>query len=301
MAYRKIHDDFWTDPDLEDLEPEQKFFYLYLITNPRVNQIGLYEFSLRRAAFETGYSIDRVSELLKYFEKAGKVVSSEETKEILVVNFYYHNKSSSPKMKIHVESLLKEVKDTSLIQYISGMDTASYSMDTTSQEEEEKEEHVSVSPSRNDRPISDLSKRDFDFSDGADEDELIDRLTFRVYKMIAQNIPETHKHMRDATISKWRDPIRLMKTSDELSLHEIFELCQFATEDDFWSTTVSSTSGMRKNLAEIQKSILKQQKINNQDLTREEMLDEVSLHGNRKVSDYKMVDVNGKKRYRYEQ
>jgi hypothetical protein len=34
MAFRKIHDTFWTDPDIEDLTPEQKFFYLYLITNP---------------------------------------------------------------------------------------------------------------------------------------------------------------------------------------------------------------------------------------------------------------------------
>lgn len=133
MAYRKIHDDFWTDPDIEELTPEQKFFYIYLITNPNVNQIGLYEFSLKRACFETGYNTDTVSKLLDYFEGIGKIKKSNTTREILVVKFYWHNKSNSPKVVTHVNQLLTQVKDTSLIQYIYGMDTAS-------QEEEVQEE-----------------------------------------------------------------------------------------------------------------------------------------------------------------
>ena len=135
MAYRKIHDDFWTDPDIEELTPEQKFFYLYLITNPNVNQIGLYEFSIRRACFETGYNSDTVSKLLDTFQDMGKIKRSEKTREILVVKFYWHNKSNSPKVKKHVEGLLDQVKDTSLIQYI-------YGMDTPSQEEVQEEEEV---------------------------------------------------------------------------------------------------------------------------------------------------------------
>jgi hypothetical protein len=133
MAYRKIHDDFWTDPDIEELTPEQKFFYIYLITNPNVNQIGLYEFSMRRACFETGYNSDTIGKLLDFFESMGKIKRSDKTKEILVIKFYHHNKSNSPKLKTHVNTLLTEVKDTTLIQYIYGMYTAS-------QEEEEKEE-----------------------------------------------------------------------------------------------------------------------------------------------------------------
>jgi len=72
MAYRKIHDDFWTDPDMEELTPEQKFFYIYLITNPNVNQLGLYEFSVRRAVFETGYNRDTIEKLLTFFHNSPK-------------------------------------------------------------------------------------------------------------------------------------------------------------------------------------------------------------------------------------
>ena len=134
MAYRKIHDQFWTDPDIEELTPEQKYFYLYLLTNPGVNQIGLYELSVKRACYETGYNTDTVLKLLAYFESKGKIKQSKITHEILIVKFYHHNYSRSPKVEEHVNKLLKEVKDTSLIQYI-------YSMHTQTQEEEEEEEY----------------------------------------------------------------------------------------------------------------------------------------------------------------
>ena len=133
MAYRKIHDSFWTDPDIEELTPEQKYFYIYLITNPNVNQLGLYEFSIKRACFETGYNRDTIEKLLEFFENCGKIRRSRKTREILIIKFYYHNKSNSQKLITHINTLLSGVKDTSLIQYI-------YSMHTLSQEEEEEEE-----------------------------------------------------------------------------------------------------------------------------------------------------------------
>jgi len=133
MAYRKIHDSFWTDPDIEELTPEQRYFYLYLLTNPACNQIGLFEFSIRRAVFETGYNRETIEKLLDHFESLGKIKVSRETKEIVICNFYHHNKSNSPKVITHVQQLLSNVKDRSLIRSI-------YSIDTVSQEEKEEEE-----------------------------------------------------------------------------------------------------------------------------------------------------------------
>lgn len=133
MAYRKIHSNFWTDPDVEEMTPEQKLFFLWLITNPSNNQIGLYEFSPKRCAFETGWNTDTIEKLIVHFENCGKVVRSTKTNEICITKFYFHNKSSSPKVQTHVNQLLTDVKDKSLIQYI-------YSMDTLSQEVQEKEE-----------------------------------------------------------------------------------------------------------------------------------------------------------------
>ena len=143
MAYRKIHESFWTDPDVEELTPEQKYFYLYLLTNPATNQIGLFEFSERRASFETGYNKETIEKLLQHFEDTGKIVRSTHTKELVICKFWSHNSSTSPKVMKHVDDLLAKVKDRVLIQYI-------YSMDTLSQEEkeekkeEEKEKNIST-------------------------------------------------------------------------------------------------------------------------------------------------------------
>jgi len=139
MAYRKIHDSFWTDPDIEDLTPEQRYFYLYLLTNPACNQIGLFEFSIRRAVFETGYNRETIEKLLDHFEAIGKIKMSEDTKEIVICKFYEHNKSNSPKVKTHVEQLISKVKDTALIEYVYGIDTVSV-IRRRKEEEEEKEE-----------------------------------------------------------------------------------------------------------------------------------------------------------------
>ena len=148
MAYRKIHDNFWTDPDMEELTPEQKYFYIYLITNPNVNQLGLYEFSIRRAVFETGYNRETVESLLKFFENLGKIKRSKTTKELVVIKFFHHNKSNSPKVVKHINILLKEVKDTVLIQYIYGMHTVSQEEEEEVQEEEEEKggKQVAVVP-----------------------------------------------------------------------------------------------------------------------------------------------------------
>jgi len=201
MAYRKIHDNFWTDPDIEELTPEQKYFYLYLLTNPSVNQIGIYELSIKRACFETGYNSETVNKLLCFFEKYGKVLRSENSKEILIVKFYHHNLSKSPKVKKHVEELINNVKDKDLIQYIYSMDTVSNAVDTVSQEEEEKEkeeeEAISAIPS-----LSEV--RSYFSENGYDSD--IGEKAFNIYQASLEDHPQRKiwRDSRDNPIKNWK-------------------------------------------------------------------------------------------------
>mgnify|MGYP000070582566 CR=1 FL=1 len=46
--FRKIHVSFWKDEFIESLTPEQKFFYLYLMTNDRTTQCGIYEITIKQ-------------------------------------------------------------------------------------------------------------------------------------------------------------------------------------------------------------------------------------------------------------
>jgi hypothetical protein len=131
--FRKVHVSFWKDEFVESLTPEQKFFYLYLLTNDRTTQCGIYEITIRQMCFDTGYNDETIKKLILFFINTGKLVYSEHTKEIALKNWTKYNDSSSPKVRSCIEKELLKVKDRVLIEYL-------YSMDTHTKEEEEQEE-----------------------------------------------------------------------------------------------------------------------------------------------------------------
>ena len=70
---RSVSTSFWSDPFIEDLTPNQKLLFLYLITNDKTNMLGIYEVSTRKISFETGIGKDDITEGLNEFERLGKV------------------------------------------------------------------------------------------------------------------------------------------------------------------------------------------------------------------------------------
>ena len=116
--FRKIHTLFWGDTFVQSLSPERKYFYLYLLTNEKTRQCGIYEITKRQISFDTGYTIDTVSVLLNFFIEAGKVKYNEDTQEMAIKNWKKYNDSTSPKVQILVNKELKSVKDRSLIEYL---------------------------------------------------------------------------------------------------------------------------------------------------------------------------------------
>jgi hypothetical protein len=115
-TYRKLHTTFWTDPFVENLTQEQKLFYLYLITNTKTKQSGIYEITKKYMAFETGFSIKEITELIAYFVNDDKILYSETTNEIGIVNWVKHNLSLSHSVLKCIETDLYEVKDKELIK-----------------------------------------------------------------------------------------------------------------------------------------------------------------------------------------
>lgn len=45
---------------LEEMTPEDKLFYIYLLTNSNTTQIGIYKMTKKEMAFDLGYSIETV-------------------------------------------------------------------------------------------------------------------------------------------------------------------------------------------------------------------------------------------------
>ena len=69
-SYRNISMDFWTDSKVvDDFTPEDRYIYLYCMTNPHTNLFGCYEVSIKQIANETGYNNDSVERLLKRLDE----------------------------------------------------------------------------------------------------------------------------------------------------------------------------------------------------------------------------------------
>lgn len=116
--YRQLHTTFWDDSLILDLTPEQRYFYIYLLTNPNVKQCGIYEISLRQIVFHTGYNKDTVINLLTLFESLKKIKYSKDTNEVALLNFLKYNGSESPSIRKCIEKDLKAVKNKDLIELI---------------------------------------------------------------------------------------------------------------------------------------------------------------------------------------
>lgn len=123
--YRKINTTFWSDPFICDLDPDKKLFYLYLLTNERTKQCGIYDISKRQISFDLSIDLKIVTENINFFTKNNKIMFSENTNEIAIRNWNRFNGSTSPKVVTCVESELKLVKNRVLIEYIYGKYTLS--------------------------------------------------------------------------------------------------------------------------------------------------------------------------------
>lgn len=155
--FRQICTSFWTDPKVDDdFTPEDKYFFLYLMTNPHANLCGCYEVSVKQMARETGYNTESIIRLLKRMQDVHKVLEyDEETKEVLMINWYKYNWSKSPKLLTSVLNVAEYIKSSNFKKYIKDCvekkNTVSipyaYPMDTSESESDSLSLSLSLSQS----------------------------------------------------------------------------------------------------------------------------------------------------------
>jgi hypothetical protein len=135
-VYRQVQTAFWQDDFVLQLTPEEKYFYLYLLTNSKTKQCGIYQLPMQVIIMETGYNQETAEKLLNRFLDYGKVVYNSKTREIGIMNWPKYNPMESPKTRVCVEKELKDVKDKTMITTIY---PDRYPLEGVSQEEKEEE------------------------------------------------------------------------------------------------------------------------------------------------------------------
>lgn len=137
-VYRKVSISFWTDPTVDEkFSPEDKYFFLYLLTNPHTNLCGCYEISYKQMKDETGYSRESIITLINRFESTYNIIRYDKTTyELLILNWKKYNWSNSPKFETSIQKEMKSIKNQQFREFLLGerycIDTVSDQSDTVS-------------------------------------------------------------------------------------------------------------------------------------------------------------------------
>ncbi|CAI8822422.1 DnaD domain protein [Bacillus pseudomycoides] len=109
-VYRNVQVNFWQDDFVLDLTPEERYFYIYLLTCSKTTQCSIYPLPKRLAEMETGYNRETVEKLLQRFIDYGKILYDAETKELYIQNWVRYNLVTNTNIEKCVLRELKTVK-----------------------------------------------------------------------------------------------------------------------------------------------------------------------------------------------
>lgn len=121
MGVKRIVDtDFWTDSKVLDFTVEDKYFMLYLLTNPQCRQVGIYKLPKKIMSFQTGYTIECITNLIARFrDNYNMIAYNDSTQEIAIKNYLKYSIVSGGKPVIDcIKKDLSLVSDKKLILYI---------------------------------------------------------------------------------------------------------------------------------------------------------------------------------------
>lgn len=138
--YRNIHLSFWQDTKVtDDFTPEDRYFYLYLLTNPHTNLCGCYEISVKQMANEMGYDVKKVNKLIERFSSFHNLIRYSQTgRELLIFHWSKYNWTSSEKFRKPLLQEIHNVKTDSFREYLLKLfdgENVKYGIDTVSGKE----------------------------------------------------------------------------------------------------------------------------------------------------------------------
>jgi hypothetical protein len=158
--YRQVYITFWQDPFIMELTPEEKYFYLYLMTNSKTKQCGCYELPKRIMEFETGYNRETVDKLLARFIEYGKIQYDDDTSEILLLNWLKYNPVNNVNIEKCVYKEMALIKSSGLLIALKGLIRG---LDTpTKKEEQEQEEEPTKEEEPKQPKIGDSYSKEFE-------------------------------------------------------------------------------------------------------------------------------------------
>lgn len=122
-VYRCVFTSFWSDRKvMMRFSPEDKFFFIYLLTNDKTHICGCYELNVEDASIDLGYNIETVKNLLQRMETYHNVIRTRVLDnghiEVLILNWYRYNWNGSPKQIKAVENGANDIITPEFRRYV---------------------------------------------------------------------------------------------------------------------------------------------------------------------------------------
>ena len=119
--YRTVTTRFWTDGFISDLNPLDRYLFLYFLTNDHTNISGIYEVPLRTVSFETGLEMDMLKKM--FIRLDGKIYYIDGW--VYIKNFAKYQASENPSVQKGIQLALSSVpsKITNKIKEIEQSET----------------------------------------------------------------------------------------------------------------------------------------------------------------------------------
>lgn len=114
--FRSVHVSFWNDTKVVDsFTKDDKYFMLYLLTNPQTNLIGCYEISFKQMSYDLDLDKNEIKALLERLEKElDVIIFSKSTNEILIKNWAKYNWTKSTKLIKPIREQIEKIKNKDL-------------------------------------------------------------------------------------------------------------------------------------------------------------------------------------------
>jgi hypothetical protein len=102
---RSINTKIWDDVWFSELNQSEKILWLYLLTNPLTNMLGVYEISEKKISFDTGLSLETIRKAFEAFQRLRKAKYIE---GYVILFNWIKNQSFNPNM---MKSAIKDFKN----------------------------------------------------------------------------------------------------------------------------------------------------------------------------------------------
>lgn len=219
---RMINTKFWSDNWVVELDPLERYLFLYFLTNEHTNICGIYELPLRVMSFESGIDKEMLAKMLPRFQPKIYYLDGW----IYIKNFLKHQKASG-NVKLGIENGQNAVPKQ-IMALIKGIDNTppsqvEHSPKLELESELELEHEVGKPTSIKYEP------KDMELS------ELL-------LSLIRNNTPT----IKQPNLDKWAEQIRLAREQDGRTYEQIKFVIEWSQKSIFWQANILSTKKLRE-------------------------------------------------------